>query len=88
MAILEITLFTNDNYAIMENQKRRFDVFLRMFGANNFYSVGFCEYDIKLQGHFHSDIVKLAFKHKFTQRLRANGYVEFKRGQYEIILTE
>ena len=71
----------------MENQKRRFDVFAKMFGISNFYTATFSRYDMKLQAEFNTDIVKLAIKYKFIPEVTKTGYLEFKRGQYNIVLT-
>ena len=71
----------------MENQKRRFDVFAKMFGINNFYTVRFDKNSIVLQAEFNTDIVKLAIKYKFIPEVTKTGYLEFKRGQYNIVLT-
>lgn len=74
----------------MENQKknlRRLNVVSKLFDLNSFYSVSFTDTGIILQGRFSSDIIKKAVSLRFKSEVSINGYLEFNRGLYTIVLT-
>lgn len=74
----------------MENQKRnlrRLLAFSKVNDLNDFYSVTFTNTGIVLQGYFKKEVVKRAVSLRFKLRISENGYLEFNRGLYTIVLT-
>jgi len=74
----------------MENQKknlRRLNVVSKLFDLNSFYSVSFTDTGIILQGRFSSGITKKAVSLRFKPEVSINGYLEFNRSIYTIVLT-
>ena len=71
----------------MNDNMRRLKWCLKLFGYNNFYSVGATEYGVTMQGVFSTDVTKKAKSLRFYQAIDDAGYIRLKRGNIEIILT-
>ena len=72
----------------MKNNYRRLKAVLNLLDMNYFYTITYDKYDIKLQGHFNSSIIKKARDNKFKfQQADKNGYIEGNRGIIRIVLT-
>lgn len=74
----------------MENQKRnlrRLLAFSKVNDLNDFYAVTFTNTGIVLQGYFKKEVAKRAVSLRFKPGISENGYLEFNRGLYTIVLT-
>ena len=71
----------------MEDNIRRLQWCLRLFGYKSFYAVGATEYSVTMQGAFSTDVTKKAKSLRFSQTIEENGYLKFTRGNIEITLT-
>lgn len=74
----------------MENQKRnlrRLLAFSKVNDLNDFYAVTFTNTGIVLQGCFKKEVAKRAVSLRFKPTISENGYLEFNRGLYTIVLT-
>lgn len=60
---------------------------LKIFGEDAFYSCSVLKSDLTCQGWFDSSTVLKAKKLKFNFAIDDNGYVNFTRGLYRIVLT-
>ena len=73
-----------------KNFRKMYLIFkLTSIKPNYFYSCSFTEYNINLQGKFNPLLIKQLKKLKFNLVLESvNGYVQAKRGNTEITLTD
>ena len=70
----------------MKNNFRRTIAVLKLFKENAFYSITFTEFDIKLQGKYTCETVKIAKAARFNGTVDGTGYVYLTRGLYTIVL--
>ena len=71
----------------MKDNLKRLNAILKVFNMNDFYTINIGAYEIVLQGHFNADIVKSCLKLKFEKNFDLNGYLEFRRHCYRIVMT-
>lgn len=76
----------------METVLKQFKEVLEVYDINDFYSVNFTKFDIKLQGEYSSEkVVKYRDALSVSPRVGKNGYIEFLSEvegiELEIVLT-
>jgi len=70
-----------------KNNLRRLNTLGKAIDLNDFYSVTFTNTGIVLQGYFKKEVAKTAVYLRFKPEISKNGYLEFNRGLYTIVLT-
>ena len=73
----------------MKDNLRRLNWCLRLLGHENFYSYGVTRYEVRMQGDFNPNVVKTLTSIGFSfPSVDGNGYIEFRRGIYRVVLTD
>jgi len=72
----------------MKNNLRRLTWILNLLPIENIYTSNITKSEVNVQCYYDSEISKALKKLKFTFSIDANGYAEFKRGNYTVIMTE
>lgn len=71
----------------MKEQLRKLRLLGNVFNLNMFYDIDLEYSEIKLQGKFNTEIVKICVRLKFQESFHPDGYLKFRRNNIEIILT-
>ena len=71
----------------MKEQLRKLRLLGNVFNLNMFYDIDLEYSEIKLQGKFNTEIVKICVRLKFRESFHPDGYLKFRRNNIEIILT-
>ena len=73
----------------MKSNLNKLIVSLGFFPNDAFYTVTVDNYNIKLQGEFSPEIIKIARANKFkNERVDSSGYLCLTRSNIEIVLTD
>ena len=72
---------------MMKDNLKRLNFLLKIFGHETFYVCTIWEDEIRMQGKYSDEAVRIAKKLRFLQSVDTNGYAILERGNYHIILT-